>query len=353
MQQLQGSMTMMGTQDDNTRDFALSVVGDKVTGAQTSGEALHAAGLDGWNLRKLPLTATVREELDDDTLDEPVEVRVPGKYAVVGDFGGVETMRYRSLGVVGERYQIVQNEQTFQLLDDVLDAAGEPLPFEFAGSMYGGRKVFVGMKLPKTISVGGFDDVELRLLAVNTHDGTSPFTLSLHINRVPCTNAIELTKRNAKSAQQHWELRHTSSIEGRVQQARETLKLTFAAADEFEREAQELIEKSITDRQFERLVENVFPIPALATERQRTSISDTRLRVRSIYKGESGTQEQIKGTAWGALNAFVEYADWGREVRVPKGSQLDQREARALAQLDSRHVARFKSDVMGRVLALR
>jgi phage/plasmid-like protein (TIGR03299 family) len=350
---------MMGTQDAGTRDFPLAVVGDKVTGAQTSAEALHAAGLDGWNLQKLPLVApiTVRERITDAAgsveLEDVVNVAVPGKYAVVGNFGGTETVQHRSLGVVGERYQIVQNEQTFRLLDDVLDAAGEPLPFEYAGSMYDGRKVFVGMLLPKTISVGGFDDVQMRLLAVNTHDGTSPFTLSLHINRVPCTNAIELTKRNAKSAQQHWELRHTSSIEGRVQQARETLKLTFAAVDEFEAEAQELIAKSITDRQFERLVENVFPIPPVATERQRDSIGQTRLQVRSIYRGETGTQEQIKGTAWGALNAFVEWADWSREVRVPKKSQVDPQQARALAQLDSRHVARFKSDVMGRVLSMR
>lgn len=346
---------MMGTQDSNTRAFPLSVVGENVTGAQTSAEALHAAGLDGWNLRKVPLTAVVREDHEDGDHFTDYTVTVPNKYAVVGDFGGIETMRFRSLGVVGERYQLVQNEQTFALLDDVLDAAGQELPFEYAGSMYEGRKVFVGMLLPKTIRVGGFDDVQMRLLAVNTHDGTSPFTLSLHINRVPCTNAIELTKRQAKGAQQHWELRHTSSIEGRVQQARETLQLTFAAVDEFEREAQELIEKSITERQFERLVENVFPIPPVATERQRDSIGQTRLQVRSIYRGETGTQEQIKGTAWGALNAFVEWADWSREVRIPKAQQqtLQTDTARALAQLDSRHVNRFKSDVMGRVLAMR
>lgn len=348
---------MMGTQDETSRTFALSVVGDNVTGAQTSSEALHAAGLDGWNLQKVPLVAPLVElngmREDGSPHWGTVNVPVAGKYGVVGDFGGTETVTRRCLGVVGERYQLVQNEQQFQLLDDVLDAAGEPLPFEYAGSMYDGRKVFVGMLLPKTISVGGFDDVQMRLLAVNTHDGTSPFTLSLHINRLACTNAIELTKRSAKSAQQHWELRHTSSIEGRVQQARETLRLTFAAADEFEAEAQELIAKSITDRQFERLVENVFPIPHDASERKRNSIGDTRLQVRSIYKGETGTQEQLKGTAWGALNAFVEWADWGREVRVPKKSQLDTREARALAQLDSRHVARFKGDVMGRVLSMR
>lgn len=344
--------TMLWKVDPNSRSFATDVLGDKVLGAQTSSEALHRAGLADWNVRKLPLFAyenvAVEAHADEQTRAEQ-RTQIGGKFAVVRDCPG-ETIETMGLGVVGSRYSIVQNEQTFGLLDDVLDARGRELQYEVAGSMYGGRKVFVGLKLPDTMLVGGVDPIEMRLLAVNTHDGTSPFTLSLHIGRLPCTNAIELTRRNAKAARQHWSLRHTSSIDGRVVQARETLKLTFAAVDEFEREAEQLIAKSITDRQFERLIENVFPTPKTgASEKAKTAVRATRDSVRRIYR-ESPTQESIRGTAWGALNAFVEHADWQRDVRPGK---QDAAEARALAQLDSRHVARFKSNVMDRVLAMQ
>ena len=253
------------------REFALSVVGDKVVGAQTSREALEAAGLADWNVRKVPAVAVVDGQ----------QVTVPGKFVAVRDVHG-ETITHRGLGIVGSRYTHTQNETSFGFLDDLLDMAGEAIPFEYAGQWDGGRKVFVGLKLPKTITVGGFDDVETRLLLTNTHDGTQPFTLSLHVNRIACTNAIELAKRNAKAAQQHWTMRHTKSIDGRIQQARETLQLTFAAVDEFEREAQELIAKSITDRQFERLVEGVFPNEPGETAKARNANAETRLRVRSI-----------------------------------------------------------------------
>lgn len=337
---------MMGTQDDTTRDFSLGVVGTKMR-TRSLDDALHAAELDGWDVHKAPLSTYV-DQLEADGVTR-LEVPVPGKFAVVRKTVN-ETIPYRTLGVVGDRYSIVQNEQSFGFVDDLLHIGGEELHVDFAGSMYDGRKVFLDVKLPDTIMVGGFDPVDMRLLCVNTHDGTSPFSLSLHINRIACTNQIVGVMRRAKAAQMHWSLRHTSSIEGRVQIAREQLQLTMQAVDEFEAEAQQLIAKSVNERQVERMIESVFPIAHDATAKARTDKLATRTHVRTIYR-ESPTQESIKGTAWGLLNAFVEYADWSREVRP--GKDGDARQARALAQLDSRHVANFKSNVMERVLALK
>jgi phage/plasmid-like protein (TIGR03299 family) len=338
---------MMGT-DARTfmeRRVPLAELGQEIDGAMTSREALEAANLHDWNLRKTPLFA-----MPDGT---PHMALVSGKFAVVRDVqdapGYSAAMRPRAIGVVGDRYQIVQNEDAFAFLDNLLDVAGERIPFEYAGAIRDDAKVFIGLRLPRTITVGDDDKIDMRLLCTNTHDGTSPFTVSLHINRLMCTNAIELTKRNAKRAQQHWQLRHTSSIEGRIAAARETLQLSFAAVDAFEREAQELIAKTISDRQFERIVEGVFPIDRDASRRAIDATQATRLEVRSIYR-DSDTQRNIHGTAWGALNAFVEWTDWVRDVRSKTQTPA---QARAYAQLDSRHVARFKADVMDRVLALR
>lgn len=345
---------MMGTQDSTTRDFSLDVLGTKMQ-TRSLDAALQAAHLD-WTVEKHPLFAVVpgalgMNEHGELSHGEPSNVPVPGKYGVVRSTSA-ETIPNIALGVVGERYKHVQNREAFGFVDTLLGMHGEELFVDFAGSMYDGRKVFLDVKLPSHVLVGGQDEVEMRMLAVNTHDGTAPFSLSLHINRVRCTNAIEMTRRTAKAAQQHWSLRHTSSIDGKVQQAREALALTFAAVDEFQQQADELISKSITDRQFERLVENVFPIDKSKSAKAQQAAADTRLKVRTIYR-ESPTQDDLHGTAWGALNAFVEYADWAREVRIPKRSTLQQPEARALAQLDSRHVQVFKSNVMGRVLAMK
>lgn len=323
------------------RRIAFDTLGSKVD-AMTSTEALTEAGLDRWNVRTVPAHGLLGNDAD----GIPVTVDVPDKRAVVRD--NWTTQAVEAIGVVGTRYTIAQNEDAFDFLDNVVSAVDGAV-YEYAGAYHGGKKVFIGMLLPDTIQVGGHDGVQMRLLCTNTHDGTSPFTLSLHINRIACTNAIELTKRSAKRAQQHWTMRHTRSLTGKVAQARETLQLTFAAVDEFQREAQEMMEHACNRRQFDRLVENVFPIDRDATERRQRSQHETRTQVRAIYH-ESPTQENIRGTAWGALNAFVEWADWSRNAR---SSKFDPATARALAQVDSRHVAAFKADVTDRVLAMR
>lgn len=324
------------------RQLAFDTLGQKLfDDTMTSAEALTEAKLANWNVRTVPAHGLLG------MVDGiPQLVAVPGKNVVVRD--NPFAQKVDPLGVVGDRYTIAQNEDAFDFLDHVVDSIDGSV-YEYAGAYHGGRKVFIGMRLPDTIKVGGFDDVEVRVLTVNTHDGTSPFSLSLHVNRVACTNAIELTKRGAKKAQQHWSMRHTSSLSGKVAAARDTLQLTFAAVDEFQREAQQLIEHTIVKRQFERLVEGVFPIDRDSTPTAQRSQQRTRAEVRAIYN-ESPTQEHIRGTAWGALNAFVEWADWSRDVR---SSKVDADTARALAQLDSRHVENFKADVMDRVLALR
>lgn len=319
------------------RHIALDTLGEKVN-AMTSEEALTEAHLADWQVRTVPAQGLLG------TVDGIAQlVDVPDKRVVVRN--NPHAQRVDSLGVVGTRYTIAQNEDAFSFLDNVVDHVDGAV-YEYAGAYHGGRKVFIGMLLPDTIKVGGFDDVQMRLLCTNTHDGTSPFGVYLHVHRIACTNAIELTKRGAK---QRWVMRHTASLTGKIAQARETLALTFAYVDAFEKEAQQLIQHEITKRQFERLVEGVFPIDRDSTERAQRSQQQDRAAVRAIYT-DSPTQESIRGTAWGAVNAFVEWADWNRDVRSAKH---DPQTARALAQLDSRHVSNFKNDVMGRVLAMK
>lgn len=336
---------MMGTQDSTTRDFSLDVLGEKVN-ARSLDAALTSASLD-WTVTKRPLTASWMETRFNQYA-EMHTVPVPGKHAVVRSTVG-EGTDYLALGVVGDRYTPVQNRRAFGFVDDLLHLGGGDLEVDFAGSMHNGRKVFLSVKLPQTIMVGDSDPVETRLLCVNTHDGTAPFSLSLHVNRLFCTNQIEAVRRNAKRAQQHWSIRHTTGIEGRVQLAREQLNLTVAAHEEFEREAQELIRKTVNNRQVDRLIDSTFAISHDASKAARDSKMRARMAVRTIYR-ESPTQENIRGTAWGLLNAFVEYADWYREVRP--GKRGDTTQARALAQLDSRQTANFKGTIMERVLAI-
>ena len=72
------------------------------------------------------------------------------------------------LGVVGEDYQVVQNEQVADMLDKLVDESGAH--FETAGSLRGGRSVFVTMKLPESMKVAGVDDLDVSKLNLYLDD---------------------------------------------------------------------------------------------------------------------------------------------------------------------------------------
>jgi hypothetical protein len=77
------------------------------------------------------------------------------------------------LGVVGTKYEPVQNEASCAVLDAITDEAGAH--FETARALKGGRETFITMKLPKTMTFacrdGSADTTEWYLAALNSHDG--------------------------------------------------------------------------------------------------------------------------------------------------------------------------------------
>jgi len=88
---------------------------------------------------------------------------IPGYYATVR----LDTAEV--LGIVGERYRIVQNHEAFAFVDQLL---GSSIHFETAGSLHGGKRVWVLATLPDHVEVGG-DAVRPYVLLMNSHDGST------------------------------------------------------------------------------------------------------------------------------------------------------------------------------------
>jgi phage/plasmid-like protein (TIGR03299 family) len=284
------------------REPAWHSLGVVTPNALTAEEALKTALLD-WKVIKA---------------DTPVETIVPtidGKSTSKITFPDkFMTYRYHpktkkadALGVVGNRYTPVQNAEAFSFLNFVADESGAV--FETAGSMNNGRKVFMTMKMPEGLQIGGQDAIDLYLMAWNTHDGTSAFNLLVTPIRVVCQNTLTAAINSAKS---NYALRHTPGVNGKIQAARDALKLTFKYTEEFEKLAENLISQEMTDKEFAKLVEEVFPIDE---ESQRaTTIAETaRGTLMGLWKAP--TQANIANTKWAAYNAFIEYSDWASPIR--------------------------------------
>jgi phage/plasmid-like protein (TIGR03299 family) len=224
------------------------------------------------------------------------------------------------LGVVGERYRILQNEELFDFGDALLDGGGR---WETAGSIKGGRQVFGSLALEREMVLdekGVGDKVTSYLLVNTSHDGSIAIQASVTPVRVVCANTLNLALGSGigrnRSVKQSYKIRHTQTAQGKIQAAREALGLANAYLDEFDKMAHEMIEREITQDQFVQILKTAYPMPENdkkgAIKKWNTKIE----LIEDIYNGQ--TNHMISGTAWGALTAMTERIDWYRVGR--KGS---------------------------------
>jgi phage/plasmid-like protein (TIGR03299 family) len=221
------------------------------------------------------------------------------------------------LGVVGERYTTLQNEDLFSFADYMLDGGGR---WETAGSIKGGRQVFgsVALERETVLDPNGVSDKINSYLLVNTsHDGSVAIQASITPVRVVCANTLNLALgggvgRN-RSVKQSFKIRHTQSVNGKVQAAREALGLANIYMDEFDKMAKQLIEREITQDKFAEILAVAYPMPDGEKKGALKRWSNKIELIEDIYVGD--TNHMIAGTAWGALNAMTERIDWYRTAR--------------------------------------
>ena len=270
----------------------------------STSEMLSLAHLDNWNVH-----------LED--IDLPSRSH-KSWYAVTrtNPFDGEHDV----LGVVGQRYKTVQNEELFTFGDNLLDGGR----WETAGSIKNGTVVFGSLALEReTIldKTGVSDQINTYLLVHTSHDGSIAIQASVTPVRVVCQNTLNLAlgSRN-KGPKQSFKIRHTQSVEGKVMAAREALGLANAYLDEFDIMAAELISKEINDKQFFDLITTLYPKPITDGKGSVTKWENKIDIINSIYTGP--TNYMIAGNAWGALNALTERLDWYRNSRGGNGESM-------------------------------
>lgn len=270
-------------------------LGTKLDNSATAEEAIQAAGLD-FTVEKFRLQTT--------TNNLPVE----------SHFATVRTDTMEVLGIVGSRYEPIQNRDAFTTFD-ALVGEGEAI-YHTAGALGKGERIWILAKLPEYIRVSGNDLVEKYLLLVNSHDGSSTVRVKLTPIRVVCENTLSLA---LSGAEQEVHIRHTLNAKEKLKEAHEILGLTnklYAQLDAiFNCMSETMVHgKSLTD-----YIETVFPN---RPESQDNSWI-TKVRYKIVELAESGQgAEMARGTLWGAYNAVTEYVDHYRGAKADETQRL-------------------------------
>jgi phage/plasmid-like protein (TIGR03299 family) len=285
------------------REPAWHGLGTVFTEEKNTNEMLVAANLNNWNVR-----------LED--MPIPSHLTSDKQYQYVVRTNPTDNTQTDVLGVVGERYHVLQNEDLFSFGDNILDGGGR---WETAGSLKGGRQVFGSLALERetVLDPNGVADVVKTYLLINTsHDGSIAIQASITPVRVVCANTLNVAlnrTRKRDGVKQSFKIRHTQTANGKVQIARQTLGLANAYMNEFDKMAHAMIAKEITAQDFYNIILAAYPKPE---KDARGSLKKWETKVdliNDIYTGEFNGM--IAGNAWGAFNALTERIDWYRSAR--------------------------------------
>ncbi len=264
---------------------------------QTSLEAICTAGLN-WTVTKECLESVV-----------PVDgtyraVGLHDHYAIIRRRNESGITRLDALGVVGKQYHPLQNHDAFSFFDRVVQTG--MVQYHTAGSLRGGRVIWVLARLNGTLRIAGDDVVDKYLLLTNSHDGSRPVTIAFTPIRVVCANTLAMALR---SADRRLSVRHTPSAAARIRDVGEYLAGCNASFEDIAEAYRFLAQRRIHAAELARYLLGLFPDPEEGALRNRARANRDKITTRF----ERGFGTDITGASWWrAYNAVVEFIDHDR-----------------------------------------
>ena len=265
-------------------------LGTRVMEAPGSEDALELAGLN-WKVRQEPIYT------DNNLL-------IPGYKANVRDLDD------KVLGVVTDRYKVVQNDEAFAFTDGLL---GEGVRYETAGALLDGRKVWILARMPREFIING-EQISPYLVFSNTHDGSGAIKVAVTPIRVVCNNTLNLALSTAKRS---WSMVHTGDVQGKMEEAKQTLFMAEKYMSRLGREFENLRKIELTDRQVMDDIKLLLPYEN----------EDNSLHVRNINRLREDMQKRyfdapdlkdVGNNAYRFVNAVSDFATHSEPIRRTK-----------------------------------
>jgi phage/plasmid-like protein (TIGR03299 family) len=261
----------------------------------TAEEIMAKAWLGGWEVRKIALQGMEITERG------VTKVDCPDKHMIVRTNPITGATEY--LGIVGDDYTTVQNEQVAELLNLLVDESGSH--FETAGSMRKGKSVFVTMKLPDAMEIAGVDRMDLYLAATTSHDGTASLRLDATPVRIVCANTQRMAYERSLGS---YVFRHAPTITAKIGEARQALDLVWKHFAAFEAEAEKMLNEALTLGEFEKITAQLWPLADDASDIAKNNAKQRGASLRYLIR-DADTQKAITGTRWAGYQAITEYLD--------------------------------------------
>ena len=272
----------------STREVPWHGLGQIVAEAPASKEALQLAGLD-WKV--------IQKDI----------ITVDGYSIIPGFKANVREKDEKVLGIVSDRYKVVQNEEAFEWTDALLGAG---VRYETAGSLQGGRKVWMLARLPHQYIING-EEITPYMVFTNSHDGSGAIKVAMTPVRVVCNNTLNLALSTTKRC---WSCNHVGDINGKLEDARNTLLYAGKYMSELGKGIDELNRIRLNDAKVLEFINELIPEAVNASLQQKRNILKLRDDMKARYF-EAPDLQNLDKNAYRFVNAVSDFATHARPLR--------------------------------------
>jgi len=289
-------------------------LGTILPGLATAAQALESAKLNFTVLQGEMAYIIPERQEGDRMIGEEVRTVRHRKANFRSDDGGF-------LGMVSDNYSILQNVDAFSFFDSIVEEGAAV--YETAGSMFGGKVIYITAKIPGLIRVGSGDDVlENYVLLRNTHDGSGAVTAKLINTRVVCNNTLTAALREDG---QQVSMRHSASLPERIKEAHIAMDVANKRILEIQQFGNDALNVKMTEPQAQAFYMDAMGMKfgtAKDGEDKLPRIINEMMMLREAGK----VTAESRGTLWGDFNVITEFLggdnpEYGRTYRQQARSE--------------------------------
>ena len=275
-------------------------LGTAMQPGQSIDEWRQAAGMD-WAIRR----AKVRYPIS------PAHVHDASTYMEVPDSHVLLRSDTKdALGIVSDKYKVVQPAEILEFFKDILTTGG--LELSAAGTIYGGKRFWATAKFGEAAPAAIGDKLRGFLLISTSADGSLATDVRRVTERVVCRNtlAIALTQGQASAVR----ISHRSVFN--PEEVKRYMGLNELVFDTF---VQKLEALANTDLKLEQAENMAVSVIGGEQDKVRASAGFNKVMELFTKSGVGAKEDGVYGTAWGFVNAFTEYQDWWQPARSEEG----------------------------------
>ena len=302
-------------------------LGQRVEGAMFVKEALEKSQAN-YKVKLQPVVALTDDLIKAMENGEMIDASRLLDTMVLNTRATMRTDINKSLGIVSDKYGIVQNEDAFKFVDmfcsgKFSDRAETPV-IETCGVLGNGERVFVTAKMPDDIVINaGRDDlVKMYVVFTTSHDGTGAVRCMVTPVRVVCNNTLNLAMHDNIG---RISFRHSSKVMGRLDLLdKENAEFAYKAlnmAEVYAKGLKESFEHLRTIKVAEKDLDKIIAEITLAEEAKKAFLEtgniyheDIATRGRNIFLGvkeciERGVGQDLleSGNALWAINGITSF----------------------------------------------